>query len=94
MSFFCCVMQNRAIYSIKIEKYVSNMLYQHDMADWRNKNNQKRMDRIVAKCMEELESHDGLLELLQNDNFLLSSDEQRQSPPRKLMGSTSALGCP
>lgn len=52
----------------KIEKYVSNMLYQHDMAAWRNENNQKRMDRIVAKCMEDLESHEGLLELLQNDS--------------------------
>lgn len=51
----------------KIEEYVSNLLYQHDMATWRNDDNQKRMDRIVAKCMKGLESHDGLLELLQND---------------------------
>ena len=52
----------------KIEEYVSNLLYQHDMASWRNENNQKRMDRVVAKCMEDLESHNGLLELLQNEN--------------------------
>lgn len=51
----------------KIEEYVSNLLYHHDMATWRNENNQKRMDIIVAKCMEDLESHNGLLELLQND---------------------------
>ena len=39
----------------------------HDMSPWRNEGNQKRMDKIIEKCMSDLEASDRLLELLQND---------------------------
>ena len=52
----------------KIEDYVSDLLYQHDMSIGRNENNKKIMNRIVDKCMEDLSTHDGLIELLENDN--------------------------
>ncbi len=51
----------------KIEDYVSNLLFQHDMATWRNENNQETMDKIVEKCMKDLKRHDGLLKMLEND---------------------------
>lgn len=51
----------------KIEDYVSNLLFQHDMAVWRNENNQKTMDKIIEKCMEDLKRHNSLLEILDND---------------------------
>ena len=52
----------------KIEDYVSDLLFRHDMATWRNENNQKTMDKIVEKCMEDLKRHGGLLEMLENNN--------------------------
>ena len=51
----------------KIEDYVSGLLFQHDMAAWKNENNQKTMDKIVEKCIDDLKRHDGLLEMLEND---------------------------
>lgn len=51
----------------KIESYVSNILFLHDMSVGRNENNKKTMERIVAKCMSDLERHEGLLEILKND---------------------------
>lgn len=51
----------------KIEDYVADLLYRYDLAPWKNENNQMRMDRIVAKCAEDLELK-GVLGLLQNDN--------------------------
>ena len=51
----------------KIESYVENLLFQHDMSVRRNENNQKTMDKIVARCMSDLKKHKGLAEILQND---------------------------
>lgn len=51
----------------KIENYVSNLLFLYDMSVGRNENNQKTMGRIVARCLSDLEKHNGLAELLQND---------------------------
>ena len=51
----------------KIEEYVGIILHMHDMSPWRSEGNQKRMDKIVAKCMSDLESNDRLVKLLQND---------------------------
>ena len=51
----------------KIENYVENILFLHDMSIHRNEDNKKTMDRIVERCMKDLERHEGLLELLQND---------------------------
>lgn len=51
----------------KIENYVSNLLFLHDMSVGRNENNQKTMDKIVERCMADLERHKGLAEILQND---------------------------
>lgn len=51
----------------KIENYVSNLLFLHDMSVGRNKNNQKTMDKIVERCMADLERHKRLAEILQND---------------------------
>ena len=51
----------------KIENYVSNLMFQHDMAPWRNESYKERMDKIVQKCMDDLETHDGLVDLLQHD---------------------------
>lgn len=51
----------------KIENYVSNLLFLHDMSVGRNENNQKTMDKIVERCMSDLERHKGLVEILQND---------------------------
>lgn len=51
----------------KIEEYVCVILHMHDMSPWRNENFQKISDRIVSRCMKELERHNGLAELLKND---------------------------
>lgn len=51
----------------KIESYVENLLFQHDMSVGRNENNQKTMDKIVTRCMSDLGKHKGLAEILQND---------------------------
>lgn len=51
----------------KIEEYVGVILHMHDMSPWRNEGNQKRMDKIVSKCMSELEASDKLVKLLQNE---------------------------
>lgn len=51
----------------KIEEYVGIILHMHDMSPWRNEGNQKRMDKIIEKCMSDLEASDRLVELLQND---------------------------
>lgn len=52
----------------KIEKYVEQLLYVHDMSIYRNINNRNTKDRIVTKCMEDLQKNEGLLELLENDS--------------------------
>lgn len=51
----------------KIEAYVEEVLHLHDMSIYRNTNNKKTMDRIVAKCMDDLQKHEGLPEMLKND---------------------------
>jgi len=51
----------------KIENYVEQLLFLHDMSVGRNENNMKTKDRIVARCMSDLEKHKGLAEILQND---------------------------
>lgn len=51
----------------KIEGYVSILLFQHDMSIGRNEENKKRMDKIVKKCMEDIEKYEGLREMLEND---------------------------
>lgn len=51
----------------KVEAYVEFLLHLHDMSVTRNANNKKTMDRIVAKCMDDLRKHEGLAETLQND---------------------------
>jgi hypothetical protein len=51
----------------KIEDYVSNVLFQHDLSSWRNETNKAIMNKIIAKCMSDLETKDGLLELFEND---------------------------
>lgn len=51
----------------KIEEYVEIILHMHDMSPWRSEGNQKRMDKIVSKCMADLEASDRLVKLLQND---------------------------
>lgn len=52
----------------KIREYVSALLYQHDMAPWRTEDNQKRLEKIVAKCMRDIELHNGLSDLLKSNN--------------------------
>ena len=51
----------------KIERYVEQLLFLHDMSVGRNENNMKTKDKIVARCMSDLEKHNGLTEILQND---------------------------
>lgn len=51
----------------KIESYVCYLLHQHDMSIGRNENNKNAMYRIVAKCIKDLEKHEGLIEALENE---------------------------
>ena len=51
----------------KIERYVEQLLFLHDMSVGRNENNMKTKDKIVARCMSDLEKYNGLAEILQND---------------------------
>ena len=51
----------------KIERYVEQLLFLHDMSVGRNENNMKTKDKIVARCMSDLKKHNGLTEILQND---------------------------
>ena len=44
----------------KIEDYVSTLLFLHDMSVKRNETNKTIMKKIVARCMDDLERHDGL----------------------------------
>lgn len=51
----------------KIEDYVEYILFQHDMSVGRNENNMNTRNKIIARCMSDLERHKGLAEVLQND---------------------------
>lgn len=51
----------------KIKNYVWDLLYQHDISPRRSENNKNIMNRIINKCIEDLERHTELLELLKND---------------------------
>lgn len=45
-----------------IETYVTELLYEHDLAVWRNATNKAIYDRIIEKCYSDLE----IPELVQN----------------------------
>lgn len=51
----------------KIENYVWDLLYRHDMSPGRNEKNKERMNKIVERCIKDLQRHSGLLETLEND---------------------------
>lgn len=50
-----------------IEDYVWDLLYQHDMSPGKNERNKERMNKIVERCMKDLQRHNCLLEILEND---------------------------
>lgn len=51
----------------KIEEYVEVILFLHDLSVFRNDGNRQTADRIIAKCMESLEAHEGLSDILKTD---------------------------
>lgn len=41
----------------EIEDYISVLMYCHDLAPWRNDTNKKIKDKIVEKCVADVEKH-------------------------------------
>lgn len=52
----------------KIKEYANDLLYRHDMSPNRTEENQKRLDKIVTRCIEDIEEHPNLVNLLKSEN--------------------------
>ena len=50
----------------KIRAYAENILFQHDLSIYRNDTNKKIYEKIVSKCMSDLEN-EKLLKLFTNE---------------------------
>lgn len=57
-----------AIIQKMIEDYVWSILYRHDLNVSRNNKNKERQQRIVSRCMKELEENTELLAKIQTKN--------------------------